>query len=105
MSLDLAALLERLAHTYRDDCDCADCASCRAILDAHADDALLADEADADLAAYLGDRAVAARDALADEADASTRDDGALYHGRLPSEDVDAFNPHIVWLAPARGAA
>lgn len=105
MSLDLAAPLERLAHTYRDDCDCADCASCRAILDAHADDALLADEADADLAAYLGDRAVAARDALADEADASTRDDGALYHGRLPSEDVDAFNPHIVWLAPARGAA
>ena len=24
------------------------------------------------------------------------RDDGTLYHGRLPSEDVDAFNPWIV---------
>ncbi len=24
------------------------------------------------------------------------RDDGALYHGRLPSEDVDPFNPWII---------
>jgi hypothetical protein len=24
------------------------------------------------------------------------RDDGTLYHGRLPSEDVDAFSPWIV---------
>ena len=28
------------------------------------------------------------------------RDDGTLYHGRLPSEDVDAFSPWIVARAP-----
>lgn len=28
------------------------------------------------------------------------RDDGTLFHGRLPSEDVDAFNPWIVARAP-----
>ena len=28
------------------------------------------------------------------------RDDGTLFHDRLPSEDVDAFNPWIVARAP-----
>ena len=108
MSLDLAAILERLAHVYRDDrddCDCDDCTACRAILEAHADDALLADEASADLAAYLDDRAASARDTLAHEADGSTRDDGTLYHRRLPSDDLDGFNPSITWLAPVRSVS
>jgi hypothetical protein len=37
-----------------------------------------------------------AADAFEAEAAAETRDDGALYHGRLPSEDVEGFNPYII---------
>lgn len=49
-----------------------------------------------DLADVMAERADADRAAHAAEADQSTRDDGFIYHGRLPSEDVDAFNPSIV---------
>ena len=39
----------------------------------------------------------AAREAVDAEATPDAfRDDGTLYHGRLPSEDVDAFSPWIV---------
>ena len=39
----------------------------------------------------------AAREAIDAEATPEQfRDDGTLYHGRLPSEDVDAFSPWIV---------
>lgn len=37
-----------------------------------------------------------AADAFEAEAAAETRDDGELFHGRLPSEDVEGFNPHII---------
>lgn len=51
-------------------------------------------EAD-ELAAYLDERHDA--DVAAFEADAaqSTRDDGYLFHGRLPADDADAFNLSI----------
>ena len=78
MSLDLVAILTQHAHVYRDECPCDDCAETRAILDAHADDA--------DVFDMLSD---ATRDALDADAAQSTRDDGALYHGRLPSGDLD----------------
>lgn len=43
----------------------------------------------------------AAREAFDAEATPDAfRDDGTLYHGRLPSEDVDAFSPWIVARAP-----
>lgn len=55
----------------------------------------------------------AANDSAADayelEAAPETRDDGALYHGRVPSADADAFNPYIiaraeVWPGEIEGA-
>ena len=62
---------------------------------AHHASALAAVEA-AELAAW----AAAVRDAAVEEIDReaaeSTRDDGELYHGRLPSDDCDEFNPWIV---------
>lgn len=30
------------------------------------------------------------------EAAPETRKDGAIHHGRLPCEDIDPFNPHII---------
>lgn len=66
---------------------------------AHHTSALAAVEA-AEFAAW----AAAVRDAAVEEIDReaaeSTRDDGELYHGRLPSDDVDPFNPWIVARAP-----
>lgn len=97
--LDLVAILTRAAHVYSDNCPCDDCAETRAILDAHVDDAEVYDALADTLAA---DHSAAARDALDADAAQSTRDDGALYHGRLPCEDADAFNPHVTWMAPAR---
>lgn len=42
----------------------------------------------------------AANDCAADayelEAAPETRSDGELYHGRVPSADVEGFNPHII---------
>lgn len=99
MSLDLVAILTRAAHVYSDDCPCDDCATTRAILDAHVDDAEVYDALADELAA---DHSAAARDALDADAAQSTRDDGAIYHGRLPCDDTDAFNPHITWMAPVR---
>jgi hypothetical protein len=101
MSLDLVAILTRAAHVYDNDCPCDDCAETRAILDAHVDDAEVYDALADTLAA---EHSAAARDALDADAAQSTRDDGALYHGRLPCDDTDAFNPHITWMAPARPA-
>ena len=49
-----------------------------------------------DLAAYKNDLAAAALDAFESDASQSTRDDGMLFHGRLPCEDVDSFNPCII---------
>ena len=52
--------------------------------------------ASADVAAHLDARDDADRDAHNDDATESTRDDGALYHGRLPCDAVDAINPSII---------
>ena len=41
-------------------------------------------------------------DAIDREAAESTRDDGDLFYGRLPSDDVDSLNPWIVARAPVR---
>lgn len=49
-----------------------------------------------DLAAYQDELAAAALDAFESDAAQSTRDDGLLFHGRLPCEDTDAFNPCII---------
>ena len=68
---------------------------------AHHSSALAAVEA-AEFAAWAAARRSDANDAIDDEAAESTRDDGDLYHGRLPSDDVDPFNPWIV--ARATGA-
>lgn len=54
----------------------------------------------ADFAAWCAERRDEAVDEINDEATESTRDDGELYHGRLPSDDVDPFNPCIVARAP-----
>ena len=44
------------------------------------------------------------RDAFERDAALSTRDDGALYHGRLPCEDTDGFSPHISAQAHGRNS-
>lgn len=46
--------------------------------------------------AWLAERAENCVNAYEAEAAPETRDDGALYHGRLPSEDVEGFNPYII---------
>ncbi len=66
---------------------------------AHHASALAAVEA-AELAAWAAARRDAAVEEIDEEARESTRDDGNLYHGRLPSDDVDEFNPCIVARAP-----
>ena len=51
----------------------------------------------AELRDWAASRAAAAFEALDAEATPDAfRDDGTLYHGRLPSEDVDGFSPWIV---------
>ena len=60
---------------------------------------MIDDTHDPELNAYfdaLADEALSAFDA---DASASTRDDGMLFHGRLPCEDVDGFNPSIIAVA------
>lgn len=52
-----------------------------------------------ELAALFADDQPEIVDAIDREATESTRDDGELYHGRLPSDDVDPFNPWIVAVA------
>ena len=61
--------------------------------------ALAAVEA-ADFAAWAAARRDDETAAIDDEARESTRDDGLLYHGRLPSDAVDPFNPWVVARAP-----
>lgn len=51
----------------------------------------------ADLREWAARRAAEALDAEA--TDEQFDDDGRLFHGRLPSEDRDAFNPCVVALA------
>lgn len=58
--------------------------------------AIDAAEHDAELVAHLDALADEALSAFDTEASASTRDDGLIYHGRLPCEDTDAFNPGII---------
>lgn len=57
-------------------------------------------ELDAFLADAFADRSAMCAEVYDAEALPETRGDGALYHGRVPSEDVDAFNPSIVARAP-----
>ena len=57
-------------------------------------------ELDAFLCDVFADRSAMCAEVYDAEALPETRDDGPLYHGRLPSEDVDAFNPSIVARAP-----
>jgi hypothetical protein len=54
----------------------------------------------ADFAAWLTERQPEIIDAIDREASESTRDDGRLYYDRLPSDDVDPFNPWITARAP-----
>ena len=54
----------------------------------------------ADFAQWCAERQPEIIDAIDREATESTRDDGQLYHGRLPSDDVDPFNPWITARAP-----
>mgnify|MGYP006921357960 CR=1 FL=1 len=62
-----------------------------------APEALDADE----LRDWAASRTAEAMEALDHEASPEQfRDDGELYHGRLPSEDVDAFSPWVVARAP-----
>jgi len=49
-----------------------------------------------ELAAIFAEHQPEVIDAIDREAAESTRDDGELYHGRLPSDDCDEFNPWIV---------
>ena len=44
------------------------------------------------------------RDAHEHDAHLSTRDDGALYHGRLPHEDDDPFTPWVILPPPSHAA-
>lgn len=56
----------------------------------------------AELRDWAASRSAAAFEALDHEATPEQfRDDGTLYHDRLPSEDVDAFSPWVVARAPA----
>jgi hypothetical protein len=54
----------------------------------------------ADFAAWLTERQPDAIDEIDREATESTRDDGELFYGRLPSDDLDGFNPWITARAP-----
>lgn len=54
----------------------------------------------AELNAWFDARRDEAIEAHAADADQSTRDDGLLFHDRLPCEDVDSFNPCIIARAP-----
>lgn len=54
----------------------------------------------AELALWCAEQQPEIIDAIDREATESTRDDGLLYHGRLPSDDVDPFNPWVVARAP-----
>lgn len=60
---------------------------------------MIDDTSDAELTAYLDALADEAREAHAADADQSTRDDGLLFHGRLPCDDVEGFNPCIIAVA------
>ena len=44
------------------------------------------------------------REAFERDAALSTRDDGAIYHGRLPGDDCDGFSPHISAQAHGRNS-
>lgn len=100
MSINLVAVLGAYAHLYSIDCGCPDCAAVRGHLDAHeaaGDDADLAAELDAaseddDIYTAIAD---ASREVYDADAARSTRDDGALYHERLPADDADPFTPRI----------
>ena len=54
----------------------------------------------ADFAAWCSERRGEAVDEIDREATESTRDDGELFYGRLPSDDCDEMNPWIVARAP-----
>lgn len=54
----------------------------------------------AEFALWCAERRDDATAAIDDEARESTRDDGELFHGRLPSDDCDEFNPWVVARAP-----
>lgn len=61
--------------------------------------ALAAVEA-AELALWCAEQQPEIIDAIDREATESTRDDGELFYGRLPSDDVDSLNPWTVARAP-----
>ena len=54
----------------------------------------------AELCAWLTEHQPEVIDAIDREAAESTRDDGELYHGRLPSDDADELNPWVIARAP-----
>ena len=60
---------------------------------------MIDDTHDPELTAHLDALADEALSAFDADAAQSTRDDGMLYHGRLPCEDVDGFNPSIIAVA------
>lgn len=59
----------------------------------------VADELD-ELNAWFDARRDEAIEVHAADAAQSTRDDGHIYHDRLPCDDVDPFNPQFVAFAP-----
>jgi hypothetical protein len=54
----------------------------------------------ADFGAWCSERRDEAVDEIDREATESTRDDGELFYGRLPSDDCDEMNPWITARAP-----
>lgn len=62
-------------------------------------------ELDAFLADAFADRAIMCAEVYDAEAIGETRDDGALYHGRVPSQDEDeqSFSPYVIAQAGKRG--
>lgn len=50
----------------------------------------------AELDAWCDELFEAAREAHEAALDGALREDGTLHHDRLPCDDVDSFNPHIV---------
>lgn len=53
-------------------------------------------ELDAFLADAFADRALMCAEVFDAETIGETRDDGELFHGRVPSEDCDALNPCVI---------
>ena len=59
-------------------------------------DLILPPTYDVDMNAWADARAAESFEQLDGDVAESVTDDGHLFHGRAPSEDVDSFNPHVI---------